>query len=244
MAQFESYNQFASHIKVELSKRTQEIASILYYWLSKSRNSEMFYKSDNGAFIINSLKARDHYKLVLLYQTILSISTVYRNSYNEERANERANKIASELELANSIDEIKNDFYGKRDIIKKNFQNIFSLYGLEFDDKVIDRLFGRIQIKKDPSIDTISLFASDTSLAGSLSSQFRITKSGKANGLFSAFFMRAAGLLDNYGNEPISVESEAISCSSTNNPFFREKQAMRILVMVYVSCHSSKNYST
>lgn len=277
MPQFDTYQELEVYLNKELSKREREIDNILYYWLTKSRTSEMFYQTDKG-FVIDTSKAKDHFKLVKLYNILLNDNLTFKernnphdisvksisprvnekrlrdfNAFNENQEKvkqqinnlrEYANKVAIELNLEHSIDELLSDLNGSREILKKLFKVIFPLYGIELDDKVINRVFGRLEFKKQKlTKDIISFFTNNTSFVGSLNKQFSITLSGQANGLFSAFFMRSAGLLENYGNDRNYDEPEEIKSSSTHNPFFREKQAMRILAKIYVTCYSQKNYS-
>lgn len=277
MPQFDTYQDLEIYLNKELSKREREIDSVLYYWLTKSRTSEMFHQTDKGV-VIHTSKAKEHYKLVQLYNILLNNNLTFKeynnphditgksisprvnekrlrdfNTFNENQENakqtinnvrEYARKITVELNLEYSIDELLGDLNGSREIIKKLFKAIFPLYGIELDDKVINKVFGRLEFKKQKQTkDIISLFTNNTSFVGSLNKQFSITQSGQANGLFSAFFMRSAGLLENYGNDRNYDPIEDIKSSSTHNPFFKEKQALRILAKIYVTCYSQKNYS-
>lgn len=272
---FDTFNDLQTFLSVELSKREREIDNILYRWLTNSRTSEMFYRTDRG-FFINTVKAQNHFKLVSLYNILLKTNFIFRerrnphdislrsinpktnenslrdhNTFNEKKEKEKqhldstqqyADELLKELNLSYSIDEIKNDFTSSRTILKNAFKDIFPLYGIDMDAKVVNRIFGTVVFRKQ-NYDVVSLFTNNTSFAGSLQRQFSITQSGKANGLFSAFFMRSAGLLDTYGNDSNCEEFETIKYSSTHNPFFREKQALRILATIYVTCYSRTKYS-
>ncbi len=276
LPQFDTYIDLQTYLDNELSKREREVDNILYYWLTKSRNSEIFYQTDKGFCSIDTSKTQNHYKLVNLYNVLINSDLTFKerknphdislktisprvnnkrlrdfNDFNEkqEKAKQRissireyADNIATDLKLKYSIDEIKNDVTGTREIIKKLFKDIFPLYGIDLDDKVINRIFGRIEFKKQ-KVDTISLFTNNTSFAGSLSRQFSTTQNEQANGLFSAFFMRSAGLLESYGNDRNLEQIEEIKSSSTHNPFFKEKQALRILAKIYTTCYSEKKFS-
>ena len=166
----------------------------------------------------------------------------------KERHNVLLNKtklIIEELSLPYTIEALLTDLEGTRNVLKSLFQEIFFKYGIELDDSVLKRIFGRTTIKgNNERVDTMSLFTNNTSFAGSLRKQFSTTQSGQANGMFSAFFMRSSGILEDFGNYPIEEFDEPIAKScSTNNPFFREKQVIRILAKVYVTCYSKQKYS-
>ncbi len=146
-----------------------------------------------------------------------------------------ANKLINLLNLKFTILDIKKDFDGDRLFLKKSFQDIFKKYGIELHDKVMDNIFGKIKIPNENYFcDTITLFAKNTAFNFSLRYQFSTTTLLQANGIFTAFFMRAAGRLQKRSNE-FSFEPKGVSLSECdNNPFCEEKKVIRILASAVV----------
>jgi hypothetical protein len=44
-------------------------------------------------------------------------------------------------------------------------------------------------------------------------------------------------LLESRGNDRNFEQIEDMKCSSIHNPFFREKQALRVLAKIYITCY-------
>jgi len=145
-----------------------------------------------------------------------------------------ANKIINELNLNVSISSLKSDFDGDRIFMKNSFQNIFRQYGIELHDKVATNIFGKVKFMNERNFrDTIQLFTKNTAFNYSLRHQFSTTNHLEANGIFSAFFMRAAGLLERRSNQ-FSFEPRVSQSECDNNPFCEEKKVIRILASAVV----------
>jgi hypothetical protein len=141
-----------------------------------------------------------------------------------------ANKIITELNIPHTISELKNDFEGNRIIVKNLFRDVFSKYGIVLHENVMTNLFGKIKFPNDrKSYDSILFFTGGTRFNFSLNHQFSITTFNKANGIFSAFFMRAAGCLERFSNNSAFPPVRDNLTNRCNNPFYEEKTVMRIL---------------
>ena len=137
-----------------------------------------------------------------------------------------------------SIEDIKQDLDGDRSLVKSLFKQIFEQYGICLDDKMLNNIFGRIQLKKG-NYDTILFFVKGTHFNFSLRYQFEETVNGQANGLFSAFFMRAAGELGQFGNDPV-FDYDNVETNENkwyDNPFLYEKRVITILATAAACTH-------
>lgn len=270
MTKLKTYKEIEDFVEKTLKGRQRDIDDLIYYWLTQSRNSEMFYVNDKGKNVINVEKAQPHLLLVNLYNLILKNAYPYKESqllikpeprsinpkanakalrdYEEKVDKEiqrkadydlfvsTANELINQLNLKLTISDLKTDFEGDRTFMKKSFQDIFKKYGIEFHDKAINNIFGKIKMPNEKYFrDTIPLFAKNTAFNFSLSYQFSTTQMLQANGIFSAFFMRAAGRLQKRTNE-FSFDPVGVSLSECdNNPFCEEKKVIRILASA-VAC--------
>jgi hypothetical protein len=144
--------------------------------------------------------------------------------------------IAKDINLQYTLEDLREDFKQDRTILKSLFGNIFSLYGISLTGKMLDSLFGK-EIKTNDSIypstvmyiDNIQLFAKRTVFEKSLAYQFSRTRRDEAYGVFSAFFMRAAGLLKLNKNDSSWGKHEHTGNFRDNNPFWNENIAMQII---------------
>src|SRR6185437_287666 len=262
MPKFRTYNELQDYIVNILKKREKNIDDIIYYWLTKSRSSEMFYLNEEGKRVIDSDKAKEHLRLVTLYRMILdnvhpfveqnlvrpelsSINPSYNakvsREYEEKLQKEAkrrayyddfvasAKEIIERLELGFTISQLRQDFVEKRTVLKSLFKAIFAKYGIDLDDNALSNLFGKVRPPGEKYYtDTICLLTVGTTFNFALRYQFRTTIGGEANGIFSAFFLRAAGYLGRLGNEYVPERTPTL-IESDNNPFARERQVIRIL---------------
>jgi len=248
----ENQKQFQKYLDSELEKYESVIDNIVRFWLIDSHSSEMVFKNKDGQIVINSSKAFEHFKIVEIYNFIYKTSqfTSYSRNKNTKRLSpielknkeEDINIILKELGLNYCLDELRKDFNGSRKIIKSLFQKKFSKYEIQLSDVVVDRLFSKITFDDDTRSDLIQFFCSNDFYRNDLGRQFHIYDgSRKAAGIFSAFFMRAAGLLENYSNERISTSPIQATKTMEGNPFYQEKNVLRAIAKIQISCMSNYN---
>ncbi len=150
-------------------------------------------------------------------------------------------KVKIDLAIHNSNDELLSDFHGSGSIIKPRLQQNFRMYGINLDEQVLDLFFEKVNLVSNRTqIDFIALLTEGTSFCGGIASQFRISTNHRAQGIFSAFFMRSAGLFDGRTNE-LQEEQSFDSLSLNANPFISEKQAITLLAKLYLCCYQIKH---
>ncbi len=97
--------------------------------------------------------------------------------------------------------------------------NIFRVSGIDMTDQMISYLF-----------DNMEKLTKGTSLSGGLLRQFSVTEDGKPSGMFSAFIMKAAGVVE-ANDTDISTE-DRVKRSELYNPLYTEPTTMGILTKV------------
>jgi hypothetical protein len=149
---------------------------------------------------------------------------------NQQFVIQAASEKRKFIGLATSELELIADFNGNRQIVKSLFQPIFSQYGIHLQPHMLGNLFGKFTLA-GKSYDSIQLFTKHSYFPFPLEHQFSVTLGGKANGIFSAFFMRAAGRLVQFGNDPRFDDEPYTAAVSKmdNNPFGAEKKVIRVL---------------
>ena len=103
---------------------------------------------------------------------------------------------------------------------------------------MLNNIFGRIQLQGG-NYDTILFFVKGSRFNFSLPYQFEETVRGQATGLFSAFFMRAAGELGQFGNDRVFDYDNAEPNENKwcDNPFVYEKKVITILATAAACTH-------
>lgn len=249
---FNKLNSRLDQYELIFLKNNEEIESIVDYWHEKSEKSPMYIDHPDYIMFKTPLKnkALKHYEIVKLFDYISQIDRkyfldwdTYQLKYRGSivcktptekyiRLSERYNyfkaeseKILQCLEMDFSFDILYDDFYNDRILIKDIFKKIFLQYGIELSDFAIKIIFGRYKYDKDKFVDSIKILTYKTYFDKSLKDQFGFTySSGYAKGIFSAFFMRASGLLneeDNYYNYEQIIPS-------LYDPFLQERRIIKM----------------
>ena len=105
-------------------------------------------------------------------------------------------------------------------------------------DSTLDFIFGKVKFRKDPQpYDMILFFLNGTRFDFSLALQFSTTGSGQANGIISAFFMRAAGKLQRLSNDIADLDTTKNLDSRARNLFIEERFVIRILTSAVAFNH-------
>ena len=165
------------------------------------------------------------------------IQREYEKQVNKEMARKanydrsiEAAKIIKEINLPYTFSDIKNDFDKNRSIIKCLFQDIFSKYGIVLNEYVLANIFDKLRFPLERQArDAIFFFTEGTHFHFPLRHQFNITTFNSAYGIFSAFFMRAAGYLEPSSNRYVFPPNRSNLTNADNNPFYHEKVVIRIL---------------
>ena len=150
---------------------------------------------------------------------------------------ENINAICKALKLQYTLSELEEDLKASRFIVSNIFLKIFKQYGIELNPVMLMNIFGfeGHYVKNDSKgfetykrKDKVLLYVKGTSFYNNFSYQFSKYQNGKAAGIFSAFFMRAAGCFEGRSNEP-NFKEDNKNNDQDNNPFNREKTVIRIL---------------
>ena len=126
----------------------------------------------------------------------------------------------------------KESYPERRVIISTIFKDIFESYGVNISQPAMEYLFRRQASRNENGqveyTDKIVALTKDAKFNGNLKTQFSFTGDGKPNGMFSAFFAKAAGISDL--NDVSEQDSSKVM---ENNPLYTETTTMNILAKVH-----------
>ncbi|WP_185204603.1 hypothetical protein [Chryseobacterium sp. C3] len=237
----EKFDLFFNNNKVKVEELFQS-------WYFNRENCQMFIDNSKhknlGFKTVDIYEAKKHLKLIELYKFIASndykfyLEWEYKKrdyffSSHKENFIEKYNRILQTLEICNqtlnslnidqNFDTLYNDFYGKRFFMKEIFKEIFLKYGISLTENALKVIFGRFRYHNNKTIDAIQIITYKTHFYKPLSKQFDISIN-YARGIFSIFFMRASGLL-NENNNYINYSKEI---PNFHDPFLQEKKIIKI----------------
>lgn len=247
-AELNIYNNRLEKLDIFFKKNDTLIENIIEYWQKKSLDCDIYINHPELNFfkIPNKEIALNHYKIVELYNCIsnhnpkyLADWKTYNNEYNNfnhsfkhfstmsERNNnllEFGNKIILDQNISYDFNTLYQDFCCDRKIISNIFKNIFCEYGIKLNDKALEMIFGKLRISHKGYIDSLSMITYKTYFEKPLKNQFDVAISGHAKGIFSAFFMRSAGMLQDNNNYSNFGRSTPV----VNNPFIQERRIIKM----------------
>lgn len=177
--------------------------------------------------VVNDKHQKDYDERIAQQVSIQNRIDIFNNSCQE---------IICELEFELNLQELKKDFWGDRIFVKHQMGKLFNQYGIYLDNEMLEAIFGRqkkiinegIAYKEQTVfIDNIELASKGKRFGKSLPYQFASTVNAEANGIFSAFFMRAAGQLKPGSNQR---NNDNFECPhSLNNPLYAEQSTLKVL---------------
>ncbi len=240
---------------IKLIDSEVHIQKVLTFWRAKFLHSPLIISDSNGVQRIDIQKAREHLKFVWLCKVLFSDLSIYNpkatyvkahtksllKSERVKRCFEYANKLIDELEITFSVDDLIDDFNTDRTILKQSFKTIFRSHGIILNSKILDAFFGARQDQNTPTktFDSICEFTAGTGFHKPLRLQFGTTLDMTGDGIFSIFFMRAAGTLDLKGYRYQPIKEDESKFVKDLSPLWSESKITRILIRAALSTYQS-----
>lgn len=226
------------------AQRSSQIQTIVKDWQEQNKLSSMMKVREDGTRVLDTSRAKNyHLPLVEAYNIVLNklnrISDTNSDEYKGLLA--QLQNHLTQVGFTGSTNAFIQDANGERSWMQKQFNTIFELYGINLTNEMSESLFGRSKGKAirnyDGStsyeqVDTISKLTKGSKRSGDLAKQFKITEDGKSpEGMFSAFFMKAAGVTNDKDVDESNVE-EGEEQATLNNPMYTESTTMYTLGMI------------
>lgn len=232
-----------SDARVISAQRSSQKQVIIKEWKESNKLSVMMkVNPESGVRTIDTRKTYDrHLSLVQAYDLFFN-KLLIANPEQAKEIKTRIKELLKKAGFSGSYNDFKADSYGERLWMKEKFRTIFNMYGIDFNNDMIDTLFGKAlgnyRISQETGfgeydiIDAIeNVTRNQKSHKGNLAKQFSFTKDGRPNGIFSAFFAKAAGV-SNISNVDEDAIEEGEEQATLNNPLYTEGPAMKILASV------------
>ncbi len=224
------------------------IQKVLTIWRNNQLKSGMIITDSNGIRRFDIHRARLHCKLIRLCNILWAELSMYGTDiYRHDRSTisdskrltlllKEAASLHKDLEVKVPLEVIVNDFKSERNI-KRFFGKIFRLYGMPLNESMLTAIFGKIPNPKKPTeqIDSISQFTAGTRFSSYLNGQFGTTVDMRGTGIFSIFFMRAAGLLELNGTAFHPIQEDDSKYFKDISPLWSENTVMRVFIRAALS---------
>jgi len=220
----DSKGQDYTEVRLINAQRSSQIQTIVKQWQEANKLSDMMIVKEDGSKALDVKRARGkHLPVVQAYNIIANLIPRYpKNTEDYASLTNTLSSLLKPLTWNLTIEETINDFNGSRTYLKNRFKNIFSEYGIELTDDMLEGIFGLGNLEK---------LTKGTRREGNLSQAFSITQDGRPNGLFSIFFMKAAGLNSDMDIDETELE-EGIEQATLNNPLWTESTTVSALAKV------------
>ena len=263
---FRTDSQGAKYNEVRIydAQRSSQQQQIIDEWKEGFKLSNMAIVRADGSRTLDTKKAYEqHLPLIQAYNIVLNeMAGLDPQDVEYKQLSAKVNKLLQ----GQNVNAFISDAYGAREDMKTKFQEIFADYGIQLTDEMAEGLFGRtrrLQRKTDGSavidkktgnpvyeiVDNIEgLTKGNAKFAGDLKSQFKIVDTkgnriGTPNGMFSAFFMKAAGVNSEQDIDEQDVEA-GVEQATLNNPLWTESSTMKALASVVTKFSSGLHSPT
>lgn len=223
------------------AQQYNQTQTILKKWKEQQIVSPIMKLKADGSRVIDLAKTRKQLDVIEILGALGDVVEKGEDFKNELQAKMDASKYFQDITVDDLLKEEEtrhfNDKekgqvrqYKSRKLQAKILQTMFAEHGIILNDDMIKQLTGTRMKgtgKNAEMIDRVQDFVKGK-LEGNWASQFSFTREGKPNGIFSAFFAKAAGVSDVNDIDP-EVTEELEQLVMENNPLYTENTTMKVL---------------